>query len=77
MVLGEELTIPQIEYADDLTKTEDLYVMITLNTPKGNFESLKVGSKVKFEVAGTYHLCFTVIDSFKNMTTVERIIVCK
>lgn len=75
--LGEEITIPQIEYADDLTKPEELYVIITLNTPKGNFERLEAGATVKFEVAGTYHLCFTVIDSFKNMTTVERIIVCK
>ncbi len=77
VTVGDELTIPEIEYSDDLTATEDLYVIITLNTPKGNFERLEVGSKFKFEIAGTYHLCFTVIDSFKNMTTVERIIVCK
>lgn len=77
VALGAELTVPQIEYSDDLTKTEDLYVLITLNHARGNFERVEVGSKIKFEIAGTYHLCFTVIDSFKNMTTIERIIVCK
>ena len=75
--VGEKLTIPQLSYSDNLTKNEDMHVQISIQLPKDTYVLVEEGQKFTFDSPGVYYIWFSVMDECLNMTTIERIIICK
>ncbi len=76
--VGEEVTIPEFDYSDNITSKENLKIWISISVPgEMSYRMVEMGDKFKFEMAGTYYVRYSVIDEFYNITTVEQIIVCK
>lgn len=77
VALGDSVTIPTFTYTDDYSTAEEMQTLVTVSVPDGNYETVKAGDKFTFDAVGIYHIRFTVIDKYFNMTTVEYVVECR
>ena len=74
--LGGKINIPKFTYTDDYSTQEEMTTLVTVSVADGNFEVVKAGDTFTFNAVGFYHIRFTVIDAYFNMTTVEYVVEC-
>lgn len=75
--IGESITIPDFTYTDDYSSAEEMKTLVTVSVADGNYETVKAGDTFTFKAVGMYHIRFTVIDAYFNMTTVEYVVECR
>jgi hypothetical protein len=75
--VGSWINIPTFTYEDDYSTKEEMKTLVTISVPDGNYDTVQAGEKYTFDAVGVYHIRFTVIDAYFNMTTVEYVVECR
>ncbi len=73
---GASLTVPEIEVSDNITKNENLVILITISLPDNTYQVVTSGTQFVFSIPGTYTIRYTVIDEAFNLASFDQNITC-
>ena len=73
---GTSLTVPVMEFSDNVTTNENIVTLITITLPDDSYQVVESGTQFTFTIPGTYFVRYTVMDEAFNFASVEQKITC-